>query len=135
MHLSTIAPHLGLFLLLVSPLTAQERVHAVTPAHSPSSGNRFLSPGVDAGDYLYISGQGPRRSDGAVPSGAEAQFRQALDNVKAVLESAGLTLDNVVYVQAYLTDISAYPAVNRVFGEYFPHTPPARAVLGVYSLH
>jgi enamine deaminase RidA (YjgF/YER057c/UK114 family) len=133
-HLLIIARHLGLSLLLVSSLAAQERVRDVTPPHSPSGGGRFLSPGVDAGDYLYISGQGPRRSDGTVPSGADAQFRQALDNVKAVLESAGLTLDNVVYVQAYLTEIGAYPAVNRVFGEYFPNTPPARAVLGVYAL-
>jgi len=133
-RLSPIARHLGSSLLLVSSLAAQERVRAVTPAHHPSSGNRFLSPGVDAGDYLYVSGQGARRSDGTVPSGSVAQFRQALDNIKGVLESAGLTLDNVVYVQAYLTEIDTYPAMNRVFGEYFPNTPPARAILGVYAL-
>jgi enamine deaminase RidA (YjgF/YER057c/UK114 family) len=133
-RLPPIARHLGSSLLLVSSLAAQERVRAVTPAHHPSSGNRFLSPGVDAGDYLYVSGQGARRSDGTVPSGSVAQFRQALDNIKGVLESAGLTLDNVVYVQAYLTEIDKYPAMNRVFGEYFPNTPPARAILGVYAL-
>jgi enamine deaminase RidA (YjgF/YER057c/UK114 family) len=121
-------------LLLASLLTAQEQVRAVAPAHAASSSNRFLSPGVDTGDYLYISGQGPRRADGAIPSAPNAQFRQALDNVKAVLESAGLTLENVVYVQVYLTDISSYSEMNRVFGEYFPKTPPARAVLGVYTL-
>ena len=134
MHLSTIARHLGLSLLLGSLLPAQEQVRAVAPAHSPPSSNRFLSPGLDAGDYLYISGQGPRRSDGATPSSSEAQFRQALDNVKAVVESAGLTLDNVVYVQIFLTDIDSYSELNRVFGAYFPKTPPARAVLGVCAL-
>ena len=134
MHLSTITWHLGLCLLLASLLPAQEQLRAVAPAHSPSSSNRFLLPGVDAGDYLYISGQGPRRLDGTVPSAPDAQFRQALDNVKAVLESAGLTLENVVYVQVYLTNISSYSEMNRVFGEYFPKTPPARAVLGVYAL-
>ena len=134
MHLSTIARHLGLSLLLASLLPAQDQVRAVAPAHSPSSGNRFLSPGVDTGDYLYISGQGPRRADGTTPPSPDAQFRQALDNVKAVVESAGLTLDNVVYVQVYLTDIGSYSEMNRVFGEYFPKTPPARAVLGVYAL-
>jgi len=106
----------------------------VTPAHSPSSGSRFLSPGVDTGDYLYISGEGPRRPDGTVPSAPEAQFRQALDNIKATLEGAGLTLDNVVYVQVYLTNIGSYAEMNRVFAEYFPKTPPARAMLGVYAL-
>jgi len=133
-HLSTIARHIGISLLLATVLTAQERVHAVTPAHSASSGNRFLSPGVDTGDYLYISGQGPRRADGTIPSAPNAQFRQALDNMKVVVESAGLTLDNVVYVQVYLTDIGSYSEMNRVFAEYFPKTPPARAVLGVYGL-
>jgi 2-iminobutanoate/2-iminopropanoate deaminase len=131
---STIAQHLSLFLLLASFVAAQEQVRAVTPAHSPSSGNRFLSPGVDAGDYFYISGQGPRRADGAVPSASGPQFRQALDNVKAILESARLTLENVVYVHVYLTDIGSYSEMNRIFGEYFPKTPPARAVLGVSAL-
>ena len=134
MHLSTIARHIGISLLLATVLTAQERVRAVTPAHSASSGNRFLTPGVDTGDYLYISGQGPRRADGTIPSAPNAQFRQALDNIKVVVESAGLTLDNVVYVQVYLTDIGSYSEMNRVFAEYFPKTPPARAVLGVYGL-
>ena len=120
--------------LLVPLLSAQERLRAVTPARSPQAGSRFLSAAVDAGDYLYISGQGPRRSDGTVPSSSEAQFRQVLDNVKAVAEAAGLTLDNIVYVQVYMTDIGSYSEMNRVFGEYFPKTPPARAVLGVYAL-
>jgi enamine deaminase RidA (YjgF/YER057c/UK114 family) len=133
-HLSTISRHLSLTLLLASLLAAQEGVRAMSPAHFPSSVNRFLSPGVDAGDYLYISAQGPRRSDGTVPSSPDAQFRQALDNVKAVLESAGLTLENVVYVQVYLTDIGSFSEMNRVFGEYFQKAPPARAVLGVYAL-
>jgi enamine deaminase RidA (YjgF/YER057c/UK114 family) len=134
-HLSTITRYLGLSLLLASLLPAQEQVRAVAPAHAPSNGNRFLSPGVDAGDYFYISGQGPRRTDGTVPSAPDAQFRQALDNVKAVLESTGLTLENVVYVQVYLTNISSYSEMNRVFSEYFPKTPPARAALGVYALN
>jgi enamine deaminase RidA (YjgF/YER057c/UK114 family) len=89
---------------------------------------------VDAGDYLYISGQGPGKSANATPAGFDAQCRQALDKVKAIVETAGLTLNNVVYVQVYLTDMHAYAEMNRIFGEYFPNTPPARAVLGVYAL-
>jgi 2-iminobutanoate/2-iminopropanoate deaminase len=136
--MSTIARHLAVYLLLATLLaaqvTGQERVRAVTPAHTASSANRFLSQGVDTGDYVYISGQGPRRADGVVPSTSEAQFRQALDNVKVVAEAAGLRLENVVYVQVYLTDMNSYSEMNRIFGEYFPKTPPARAVLGVYAL-
>ena len=137
MHLTTIARRrssLLLACLLPSLLTAQEQVRAITPANSSANTNHFASAGVDAGDYLYVSGQGPRRPDGTVPPAFGAQFRQALDNLKAVVQSAGLTLDNVVYVQVYLTDMGSYPEMNRVFGEYFAKNPPARAVLGVSAL-
>ena len=113
---------------------AQEQVHAVVPAASAAHANRFYSPGVDAGDYLYISGQGSRRPDGSSPATFEAQVRQALDNVKAIVESAGLTMEHVVYTQVYLQDMSKYGEMNKVFGEYFAKTPPARAVLGVAGI-
>src|SRR5262249_44591936 len=119
--------------LLVQLLSAQDQVRAVAPS-SMSNSNRFVTPGVDAGDYLYVSGQGPQRADGTIPSAANAQIKQALDNVKTIVQSGGLTLENVVYVQVYLTDISLYAEMNRAFGEYFPKTPPARAVLGVAGL-
>ena len=118
--------------LLASLLNAQEPIRPVTPANSGA--HPFLSPGVDAGDYLYVSGQGPRRADGSTPAGFGAQFRQALENVKAVVGAAGLTLENVVYVHVYLTDMGSYPEMNQIFGKYFPKSPPARAVLGVYAL-
>jgi reactive intermediate/imine deaminase len=117
-----------------SLLQAQEPPRAVTPPNAPLSSNRFASAGVEAGGYLYVSAQGPRRADGSMPDGFGAQFRQALDNVKAVVQSDGLTLENVVYVQVYLTDMNSYAEMNRVFGEYFSKTPPARAVLGVAAL-
>jgi 2-iminobutanoate/2-iminopropanoate deaminase len=133
-RLSTIPQQLVFTLVLASLAVAQGQLRAVTPAHSSSNGHRFLSPGVDTGDYLYISGQGPRRADGTIPSTPNAQFRQALDNIKAVVEAAGLTLQNIVYAQVYLTDMGSYSELNRVFAEYFPKTPPARAVLGVYAV-
>ncbi|MGA9978044.1 MAG: RidA family protein [Candidatus Sulfotelmatobacter sp.] len=111
--------------------TAQEQMHAVVPAASSAHANRFYSPGVDTGDYVYISGQGSLRPDGSSPATFEAQVRQALDNVKAIVESAGLTMEHVVYTQVYLQDISNYDEMNKVFAEYFAKTPPARAVLGV----
>ncbi len=115
-------------------LTAQEQLRAINPTQLPASANHFSSSGVDTGDYLYVSGQGPRRTDGTLPSSFGAQFRQALDNVKAVVESAGLTLNNVVYVQIHLTDMSSYTEMNKIFGEYFGKNPPARAVLGVSAV-
>ena len=114
-------------------LAAQAQFRAITPAQLAHS-NTVYSPGVDAGDYVYVSGQGPFRPNGTLPESFDAQVRQSLDNVKAIVAAAGLTLDHVVYTQVYLDDISRYPEMNRVFGEYFGKTPPARAVLGVARL-
>ncbi len=112
----------------------QAQIKTVAPAQAPA--NSIYSPGVDAGDYVYISGQGPRRPDGSLPATFGAQVRQALDNIKTIVESAGLTMEHVVYTQvyledAYLEDMSQYGEMNQVFAEYFAKTPPARAVLGV----
>ncbi|MGH9502363.1 MAG: RidA family protein [Terriglobales bacterium] len=121
-------------LLLSSALAVQAQVRAVVP--SPSAANRFYSPAVNAGDYVYISGQGPRRPDGTLAPTFDAQVRQALANVKTVVDAAGLTMEHVVYTQVYLEDVGNYEEVNRAFAEVFAKTktPPARAVLGVAKL-
>ena len=116
--------------LFCVPVAAQDRPRAVAPK-SKAPANPIYSPGVDAGDYLYISGQGPRSPGGTLPATFEAQVRQSLENIKAIVESAGLTMQNVVYTQVYLEDVAKYAEMNKVFAEYFPKTPPARAVLGV----
>ena len=69
-----------------------------------------------------------------MPETFAAQVQQALDNIKSVVEAAGLTMEHVVYTQVYLEDISKYEEMNRVFAQAFPKTPPARAVLGVAKL-
>jgi reactive intermediate/imine deaminase len=99
-------------------------------ASGASPGN--LGPnGFDAGDYVYVSGQGPQRRDGTIPANFPEQARQCLDNVQKVVETAGLTMDHVVYVQVYLEDMNRFRELNEVFASYFPQDPPARAVLGV----
>jgi len=120
-----------LVFLLSSMLAAQGPVRAVVPITPSAHANRFSSPAVDAGDYVYVSGQGPLRADGSSPASFAAEVRQALDNVKAIVEAAGLTMENVVYTQVYLEDITKYDQMDQVFAEYFPKSPPARAVLGV----
>jgi enamine deaminase RidA (YjgF/YER057c/UK114 family) len=126
-------------MLLLSTLGAevqvvQAQMRAVDPAPASAPANRVHSPGVDTGGYLYVSGQGPRRADGSLPPTFEAQVRQALENVKSVVQAAGLTMEHVVYTQVYLEDISKYQEVNRAFADVFGKTPPARAVLGVAKL-
>jgi len=118
-------------LLLTFTASAQAQLRAVAPQQAPAQSNVFGSPSVDAGDYLYVSGQGPRRPDGSTPENFAQQARQSLENVRAVVEAAGLKMEHVVYVQVYLEDVREYAELNKVFAEYFTKTPPARAILGV----
>jgi 2-iminobutanoate/2-iminopropanoate deaminase len=117
--------------LLVQQVATQAQPRADAPTQTSAQSTRCCSPVVDAGDYVYISGQGPHRADGSLPATFDAQARQALDNIKAIVEAVGLTMEHVVYTQVYLEDVSKYDEMNRVFAGYFPKTPPARAVLGV----
>lgn len=118
-------------LLLSSAVGAQQHVRAVVPEPSAVRTNRFYSAGVDAGDYIYISGQGPRRPDGTLPPEFSQQVRQALDNIQTVVKSAGLTTEHVVYLQVYLNDMSKYDEMKKALAEYFRKSQPAQAVLGV----
>ncbi len=123
---------LTLAVAFVVILGTQPRV--VVPAAGPPPSVGPYSPGVIADGYLYVSGQGAQTADGQMPATFEAQAQQTLDNVKAVVEAAGLTLDHVVYTHAYLEDISNTAALDRVYARYFPRDPPARALIGVARL-
>ena len=79
----------------------------------------FSTPAVDAGDYVYVSAQGPRRTDGSLPTTFSDQVRQALENVNSALRTLGLTKNNVVYTQVYLEEITKYAEMDRIFGQYF----------------
>ena len=92
------------------------------------------SPGLWAGDRLYVSGQGARSADGQLARAPEAQIRQTLDNVKAIVEAAGLTMDHVVFSHTYLADLRHYELLNQVWAEYFPVHRPARATAGVAAM-
>jgi 2-iminobutanoate/2-iminopropanoate deaminase len=116
-------------LLCVASASAQ--IKAVTPKSATGEANGLSSAGVLADGYLYVSGQGPHRADGSLPADTAGQIRQALDNVKSVVEAAGLTMEHVVYLQVYLEDVRSSNEVNKVFADYFSKSAPARAVLGV----
>ncbi len=120
--------------LLLSAVGVQAQAGATAPSQTAPDVHRAGPSSVDAGDYIYISAQGPHDANGATPATFAAQARQAFNNLKSVVEAAGLTMDHVVYTTVYLTDIRQYAEMNRVFGEFFGKTPPARAVLGVAAL-
>ncbi|MBN8733762.1 MAG: RidA family protein [Acidobacteria bacterium] len=124
-------PALLLATLAATLLHAQPRV--ITPANARPPVGPY-SPGILAGDFLYVSGQGAARLDGTFPDTPEAQVEQSLARVRAIVEAAGLTMRHVVYAHLYLNDITAYDAANRAWSRAFPTDPPARAVLGVAQM-
>jgi 2-iminobutanoate/2-iminopropanoate deaminase len=90
-----------------------------------------FSPVVVSGDFVYTAGQVGMDASGAiVEGGVEAQTRRALENVRLCLDAAGCSLDDVVKVNAYLTDMDDFPAYNDVYTEFFREPYPARTTVG-----
>jgi 2-iminobutanoate/2-iminopropanoate deaminase len=87
------------------------------------------SHAVDAGPFVYLSGQGPFAVDGSgVVSGTiEDETHTTFANIKTVLGAAGLGLEDVVKTLVFLDDMDNFNAFNRVYQEYFPENPPARS--------
>jgi 2-iminobutanoate/2-iminopropanoate deaminase len=92
-----------------------------------------FSAAVRTGNLLFVSGQVGIRS-GKTGDGIEEQTRFTLDNIRDVLERAGSSLDRVVKVTVFITDMSQWPKMNEVYREYFPVDPPARSALGANGL-
>jgi len=94
------------------------------------------SQAIVAGGWLWVSGQIPLdpATGELVGEDIEAATRRVLDNLKAVIEAAGGSLDQVVRVTIYLTDLTRFQTVNAVYAEYFSETPPARACVEVAGL-
>ncbi len=88
------------------------------------------SPGVKAGDYIFVSGQiGTVDNKGKELKGIEAQARQCLENMKEVIETAGASLSDVVKVTVFLTKADDFAKMNEVYQSYFHKDPPARSTI------
>ena len=85
------------------------------------------SQAIDTGSFLYASGQIPLDpATGAIPEGITAQTRQSLANVCAILDAAGLSVDNVVKTTVFLSDMENFGAMNEVYATVFTEPYPAR---------
>jgi reactive intermediate/imine deaminase len=94
-----------------------------------------FSDAVRVGDILYLSGQIGIGADGKLPDGIDAQTKQAMDNVGAVLKRAGVGYDRIFHCTAFLSDMKNWPAFNKVYVGYFPDGQmPARSAFGANGL-
>jgi len=88
------------------------------------------SQAVKAGGFVFVAGQVPLTAEGTfVPGDIKAQTRQVLENIKAILQAAGSSLEQVVKVTVFLADMKDFVAMNEAYAEYFPQDPPARATV------
>ncbi len=94
------------------------------------------SQAMKSGNLLFCSGQIPLNSDGSVVDGdVRVQATRILENIKAVLEAAGTSLDRVVKCTLFLVDINDFAVVNEVYASYFhSENKPARSTIGVAAL-
>jgi 2-iminobutanoate/2-iminopropanoate deaminase len=93
------------------------------------------SQAIRSGDLVFCSGQiGLDPATGELADGVEAQAKRALRNLQAVLDAAGLGLDDVVKTTIFLADIGNFAAVNEVYATFMPEPPPARSTVGIAAL-
>jgi 2-iminobutanoate/2-iminopropanoate deaminase len=121
--LLALAPH-------VTPASAQETVRYINGRSATQATGLPFSGAVMVGNTLYLSGV----LGGSATSTAEEASRAALDNMKATLEAAGMTMDDLVSVQIFAADLADYATFNTVYRTYFTREFPARAFLGAGSL-
>lgn len=111
---------------------APEFINLVDPWPYP------FSSAVRAGNLLFISGQiGTRIENGApvlVTGGIDAEARQTLDNIRAIVAKAGTSMDRIVKCSVMLADMSEWPRFNQIYASYFPGPKPARAAWGANGL-
>jgi 2-iminobutanoate/2-iminopropanoate deaminase len=93
------------------------------------------SQAIKAGNFLYTSGQIPiDHVSGELVTDIEKATERSLENVKAILEEAGTSMDKVVKTVVFLKDMNDFAAMNEVYGRYFKENPPARSCVEVAKL-
>lgn len=118
---------------LANPLLAQEDRQVLGPRTAADPGLPY-SEGVQVGNTLYLAGKIGLTPDLQVPDTVEEEARLVLEDLKATLEAAEMTMDDLVSVQVFCSDVSHYDAFNRVYRTYFTREFPARAFIGAGTL-
>ncbi len=115
-------------------LSAQEVRRYISPRSAADSTALPFSGAVLVGNTLYLSGTIGLDENQQVPSTAEAEARLVLNSMQSTLEAAGMTMDDLVSVQVFCSDVAHYAAFNAVYRTYFTTEFPARAFIGAGTL-
>ena len=107
----------------------------IIPENGPPPKGPY-SPAIRANGFVFVSGQGPIVVETGEPlrGSIEDQVHLTIQNVKLVLEAAGLSLESVVKTNVYLRDIGNFAIMNEIYGSYFEGIPPARTTVQVANL-
>lgn len=117
-----------------APAKAKTNKRKITAERAPKPLGPY-SQAIVAGNTIYVAGQGPiNPGTGKMPTGFEDQAVQTLENIKAIVESAGATLADVVKVNVYLADLGNFAKMNEVYMRYFRDPYPVRATVGTQLL-
>jgi 2-iminobutanoate/2-iminopropanoate deaminase len=123
-----------LLLTAAAPVTAQEPRRYINPTTATESVGPPFSGAVQVGKTLYISGDIGLDESGKVPGSADAEAKLLLDSIQRTLKEAGYTMDDLVFVTVYCSDVKHYDAFNKVYRTYFKKEFPARAFIGAGRL-
>ena len=117
-----------IFKVLLLPMSKKEITH---PNRQPNFVTGAYSDGVIVDGILYVSGQAPvnYKTSQFVLGTIEEETQRTLDNIRAIVESAGATMEDVVKCTVHLSDIANFSAFNEVYSQYFPGVKPARTTV------
>jgi 2-iminobutanoate/2-iminopropanoate deaminase len=127
-----IAPMLG-----PAPANAQKSgpVRKLDYDAKPTDGTQMITPLILHGNLIYIAGQGAHSHEkGDFPMDIETHTTKVMDSVKKLVEAGGGTMDSILQLTVFLTNIDNYDGMNKVFKTYFPRGGPARTCVAVAAL-
>lgn len=111
-----------------------KQMKEIKTANAPAAIGPY-SQAIVSGNMLYTSGQIPiNPATGEIPEGVEAQARQALTNVKKLIEASGASVDNVVKTSVFIKDMNDFAKINEIYAEFFTEPYPARSCVEVARL-
>ena len=135
--LAAVASAVGAGALIATRAEAKSHdsgVHKLNRDAKPADGKQMITPLIIHNGLIYISGQGANSNGPVGKDDIDSHVTKVLDNVKELVVNGGGSMDSVLQLTVYLTDIANFEAMNKIFKTYFPNGGPARTTVAVAAL-